>query len=311
MFGPVSRRALDPLGCASPARPGRSTGAAWPGAAPTGAVAERERAAAETREPSGTGTPGGSRGRGGFRRGGGRGVRVCSVAPGGGRQARSTGRHTGNGTRRGGPRSAVHDVRAVRAGPDRDGGAPASHSSRAATAAALAYPRCRIRGRGRGRRACLRHRPFVFGSSRYLNLTLCAPRMFPPVCPGQTCTRTPSRWTRPDVCCCPRLRDWARDSPTTAVPCIARSIIRCTVNVIPDTDPPNTADTLGARRPGAHRCGGAVRRCLAGPARRPRTPLSATDYTKIHKPYSVPYRMHVWSSPAIAVPAMWHAVLLG
>lgn len=117
------------------------------------------------------------------------------------------------------------------------------------------------------------------------------------------------------MCCCPRLRDWARDSPTTAVPCIARSIIRCTVNVIPDPDP-QTPPIPWVRddpvRTGAEvRCGGAVRRCLAGPARRPRTPLSATDYTKIHKPYSVPYRMHVWSSPAIAVPAMWHAVLLG
>ncbi|SEB32142.1 hypothetical protein SAMN04490357_0257 [Streptomyces misionensis] len=62
------------------------------------------------------------------------------------------------------------------------------------------------------------------------------------------------------------LRDWARDSPTTAVLGIARSIIRFTVNVIPDPDHPDTADTLEAMRdehlvlahafhsaPGAHR----------------------------------------------------------
>lgn len=62
------------------------------------------------------------------------------------------------------------------------------------------------------------------------------------------------------------LRDWARDSPTTAVPGIARSIIRFTVNVIPDPDHADTADTLEAMRderlvlahavhsaPGAHR----------------------------------------------------------
>ncbi|MEU3862621.1 hypothetical protein AB0F03_35790 [Streptomyces sp. NPDC028722] len=44
------------------------------------------------------------------------------------------------------------------------------------------------------------------------------------------------------------LRDWARDSPTTAVPGIARSIIRFTANVIPDSDHPDTADTLEAMR---------------------------------------------------------------
>ncbi|TXS58134.1 hypothetical protein, partial [Streptomyces sp. sk2.1] len=44
------------------------------------------------------------------------------------------------------------------------------------------------------------------------------------------------------------LRDWARDSPTTAAPGIARSIIRFTVNVIPDPDHPDTADTLEAMR---------------------------------------------------------------
>ncbi|WP_217211918.1 hypothetical protein [Streptomyces sp. AC550_RSS872] len=62
------------------------------------------------------------------------------------------------------------------------------------------------------------------------------------------------------------LRDWARDSPATAVPGIARSIIRFTVNVIPDPDHADTADTLEAMRderlvlahavhsaPGAHR----------------------------------------------------------
>ncbi|MEU6939244.1 hypothetical protein ABZ943_21445 [Streptomyces rubiginosohelvolus] len=32
------------------------------------------------------------------------------------------------------------------------------------------------------------------------------------------------------------LRDWARDSPTTAVSGIARSIIRFVENVIPDPD---------------------------------------------------------------------------
>ncbi|QCD60336.1 hypothetical protein [Streptomyces hawaiiensis] len=44
------------------------------------------------------------------------------------------------------------------------------------------------------------------------------------------------------------LRDWARDSPTTAVPGIARTIIRFTVNVIPDPDHADTADTLEAMR---------------------------------------------------------------
>ncbi|WP_434100661.1 helicase associated domain-containing protein [Streptomyces olivaceoviridis] len=44
------------------------------------------------------------------------------------------------------------------------------------------------------------------------------------------------------------LRDWARDSPTTAVPGIARSIIRFTVNVIPDPDHMDTAGTLAAMR---------------------------------------------------------------
>ncbi|WP_327348962.1 hypothetical protein [Streptomyces europaeiscabiei] len=62
------------------------------------------------------------------------------------------------------------------------------------------------------------------------------------------------------------LRDWARDSPTTAAPGIARSIIRFTVSVLPDPDHGDTADTLEAMRderlvlahavhsvPGAHR----------------------------------------------------------
>ncbi|MFD5483654.1 hypothetical protein [Streptomyces hawaiiensis] len=44
------------------------------------------------------------------------------------------------------------------------------------------------------------------------------------------------------------LRDWARGSPTTAVPGIARTIIRFTVNVIPDPDHADTADTLEAMR---------------------------------------------------------------
>ncbi|MFH8597499.1 hypothetical protein [Streptomyces rimosus] len=39
------------------------------------------------------------------------------------------------------------------------------------------------------------------------------------------------------------LRDWARDSPTTAAPGIAPSVLRFTTNVIPDT-----ADTLEAMR---------------------------------------------------------------
>lgn len=39
-----------------------------------------------------------------------------------------------------------------------------------------------------------------------------------------------------------------RDSPITAAPCIARSIIRFTVNVIPDLDHEDTADTLEAMR---------------------------------------------------------------
>ncbi|MFJ8255397.1 hypothetical protein [Streptomyces sp. NPDC094466] len=42
------------------------------------------------------------------------------------------------------------------------------------------------------------------------------------------------------------LRDWARDSPVTAAPGIARGIIRFTVNVIPDPEHPDTADTLEA-----------------------------------------------------------------
>lgn len=39
------------------------------------------------------------------------------------------------------------------------------------------------------------------------------------------------------------LRGWTQDSPTTAAPGIARSIIRFTANVIPDPDHANTADT--------------------------------------------------------------------
>ncbi|MEU9983614.1 hypothetical protein [Streptomyces sp. NPDC050856] len=62
------------------------------------------------------------------------------------------------------------------------------------------------------------------------------------------------------------LRDWARDSPTTAVLGIARSIIRFMVSVVPDPDHEDFADTLEASRdahlalahavhsaPGAHR----------------------------------------------------------
>ncbi|GAB2916516.1 MULTISPECIES: hypothetical protein [unclassified Streptomyces] len=40
------------------------------------------------------------------------------------------------------------------------------------------------------------------------------------------------------------LWDWARESPVTAAPGIARSIIRFTVNVIPDPECPDTADAL-------------------------------------------------------------------
>jgi hypothetical protein len=43
------------------------------------------------------------------------------------------------------------------------------------------------------------------------------------------------------------LRDWARDSPTTAAPGIARSIIRFTVSIVPDHDSEPTA-TLEAMR---------------------------------------------------------------
>ncbi|MGW3334443.1 hypothetical protein ACWDF9_28295 [Streptomyces rubiginosohelvolus] len=42
------------------------------------------------------------------------------------------------------------------------------------------------------------------------------------------------------------LQDWARDSPVTAAPGIARSIIRLTVNVVPEPEHPDTADTLEA-----------------------------------------------------------------
>ncbi|MFF5426400.1 MULTISPECIES: hypothetical protein [unclassified Streptomyces] len=44
------------------------------------------------------------------------------------------------------------------------------------------------------------------------------------------------------------LHDWAGDSPTTAVPGIARSIIRFTTSVVPDPDRPDTAGTLEAMR---------------------------------------------------------------
>ncbi|WP_286259068.1 hypothetical protein [Streptomyces graminofaciens] len=44
------------------------------------------------------------------------------------------------------------------------------------------------------------------------------------------------------------LRDWALNSPTTAAPGIARSIIRFTVNVIPDPDHADTADSLETMR---------------------------------------------------------------
>ncbi|PJM98631.1 hypothetical protein CG740_34920 [Streptomyces sp. CB01201] len=44
------------------------------------------------------------------------------------------------------------------------------------------------------------------------------------------------------------LRDWERESPTTAAPGIARSIIRFMVNVVADPDHEDTADTLEALR---------------------------------------------------------------
>ncbi|MFJ1601564.1 hypothetical protein [Streptomyces sp. NPDC088261] len=44
------------------------------------------------------------------------------------------------------------------------------------------------------------------------------------------------------------FRDWARDSPTTAVLGIARTIIRFTTHVIPDPDHPDPADTLETMR---------------------------------------------------------------
>jgi hypothetical protein len=44
------------------------------------------------------------------------------------------------------------------------------------------------------------------------------------------------------------LRDWARDSPTTAALDIARSVIRFTVDVIPDPDDEDTANTLETMR---------------------------------------------------------------
>ncbi|MEU9064955.1 hypothetical protein AB0D13_40545 [Streptomyces sp. NPDC048430] len=73
------------------------------------------------------------------------------------------------------------------------------------------------------------------------------------------------------------LRDWARDSPTTAVPGIARSIIRFTVNVIPDPDHADTADTLEAMRdePGAGSRGALRTRCapLTAPPHRMGAPV--------------------------------------
>ncbi|MGW6926977.1 hypothetical protein ACWGA9_37915 [Streptomyces sp. NPDC054950] len=44
------------------------------------------------------------------------------------------------------------------------------------------------------------------------------------------------------------LREWARDFPTTAALGIARSVIRFTVNVIPDPGHADTADTLETMR---------------------------------------------------------------
>ncbi|MFF8732204.1 hypothetical protein ACF073_37925 [Streptomyces sp. NPDC015171] len=59
------------------------------------------------------------------------------------------------------------------------------------------------------------------------------------------------------------LRNWARDSPTTAVSGIARSIIRFMVSVVPDPDHEDFADTLEASRDAhlavAHAAAGAHR----------------------------------------------------
>ncbi|GGS83413.1 hypothetical protein [Streptomyces badius] len=44
------------------------------------------------------------------------------------------------------------------------------------------------------------------------------------------------------------LGDWVRDSPTTAVPGIARAIIRFTVDIIPGPDNEDTATTLETMR---------------------------------------------------------------
>ena len=40
-------------------------------------------------------------------------------------------------------------------------------------------------------------------------------------------------------------------------------------------------------------------------------PQGLCHRVKTYRAYSTPLRMHVWFGPAIAVPAMWQAVLLG
>ncbi|WP_331762481.1 hypothetical protein [Streptomyces sp. NBC_01508] len=59
------------------------------------------------------------------------------------------------------------------------------------------------------------------------------------------------------------LRDWARDSPTTGALGIARTIIRFTVDVIPDPDDEDTATTLETMRD-EHREHARTVHCVAG-----------------------------------------------
>jgi hypothetical protein len=76
------------------------------------------------------------------------------------------------------------------------------------------------------------------------------------------------------------LRDWARDSPTTAVPGIVRSIIRFTV--IPDPYHADTTDILAAMRDEKS----SLRVGTAGQARDPRSPLQASTLSVCSAPMS-------------------------